>query len=877
MKLSARHRYIFLAVLAYLVLALAWIFLSDRLLAAFADPESLVRLSTAKGIFFVLASGACFAVALRGVPGATEPTAERLEESLLDALTIPAWPRWSMYLLAVTLTLAALVVRNLMPVGFGDRPILILFMLPITLAALLGGFGPGLTATLTGAGLTMFFLIPPVKSLTVAASHDLFQLALLVFNGLVISLISATLHRSRHRERHRRLQVESVNAALRQSEEQFRRLFDEAPVAMTLADHEGCILAQNERMTRLFGFSRDEVPTVADWWPRAYPDPDDRARARQQWEATLARMMATTEAVDAGEYRVTCKDGSERIVHLYSLVLAEGLLTAFLDETERHRAETMLRLWAESFERAELGLVLTDARRNTILSANPAFARTRGYDREEMVGMAIGRLFPEDRLPDLHALVATLATKPHTLFETEHITKDGKRFPVLLDLTVITDQDGQPSHRIAYALDITERKRVEQALAEALEEQKRGRIAALNQMEDANAARRSAEQALAALRESEERLALFIEHAPAALAMFDRDMRYLAASRRWQSDYSLDNRDLIGRCHYDVFPEIGEDLQSVHRRGMAGEVIGCDEDPFVRGDGRVQWLRWEMRPWHDAGGGVGGILIFSEDITRFKEAQEEIRRLNVDLERRVVERTAELTAANRELDSFAYAVSHDLRAPLRAMSGFARALVEDYGEQLDGEAGLYLDQIEHASKKMGALIDGLLALSRSIRGVLHREPVDLSRLAEQMLAEMAGNEPDRQVRWQIEPNLIAHGDRVMLTAVLDNLLANAWKFTAHRREATIRVFAEEDAGQHRICIADNGAGFDPAHADKLFQPFQRLHRQDEFPGIGIGLATAQRIIHRHGGTLTASGAPDKGATFCIGLPTDDHSRRGDEP
>ena len=592
MKFSARHRYILLAVLAYLVLALTWILLSDRLLAAFADPEAMVRLSTAKGIFFVLASGTCFAVAILGVPNKTEPTTERSEESLLDALAIPAWPRWSMYLLAVALTLAMFVVRKLMPVAFADRPLLVLYMLPIIIAALLGGFGPGLVATLTAAVLAAFFFIPPVMSLAIVAGHDLFQLALLVVNGLVVSLISATLHRSRRRELNRRMEVESVNAALRQSEE---------------------------------------------------------------------------------------------------------------------------------------------------------------------------------------------------------------------------------------------------------------------------------------------RLALFIEHAPAALAMFDRDMRYLAASRRWRGDYALGDHVLIGRCHYDVFPEIGEEWRSVHRRGLAGEVIRCDEDPFVRGDGRIQWLRWEVWPWHDASGNVGGVLIFSEDITRFKEAQEEIRRLNVDLERRVVERTAELTAANRELDSFAYAVSHDLRAPLRAMSGFAQALVEDYGERLDGEAALYLDQIQRASGKMGALIDGLLALSRSTRSPLRNQPVDLSRLAELMLTEMAKNEPNRQVRWQIEPHLIVHGDRVLLAAALDNLLANAWKFTAHRLEATIRVFAKEDAGQRRICIADNGAGFDPAHADKLFQPFQRLHRQNEFPGIGIGLATVQRIIHRHGGTLTASGAPDKGAIFCIGLPADDYSVGGEEP
>jgi len=402
--------------------------------------------------------------------------------------------------------------------------------------------------------------------------------------------------------------------------------------------------------------------------------------------------------------------------------------------------------------------------------------------------------------------------------------------------------------------------------AQKLEEQREVRLAALNRMEDANVARAEAEAGAAALRESQERLQVLIDHAPAALAMFDREMRYLAVSRRWRDDYQLGAGELLGRSHYEIFPDLPERIVEVHRRGLAGEIIAADEDHFEREDGSAYWLRWEMRPWRAADGGVGGIVIFSEDITRLTEARHEILALNAGLEQRVAERTAELSAANRELDSFAYAVSHDLRAPLRAMSGFARALEEDCGDQLHGEAQVYLEQIDIAGRRMNDLIDGILALSRITRGELQRGPVDLSALAVRLLAELARQEPERRVVWQVAPGLGVRGDARMLEAALGNLLGNAWKYSGKAAAAEIRVHAEERDGRRWICVADNGAGFDPAHAARLFQPFQRLHRQEEFPGIGIGLATVARIIHRHGGAIEARGEPGQGASFCFTLP-----------
>jgi PAS domain S-box-containing protein len=418
--------------------------------------------------------------------------------------------------------------------------------------------------------------------------------------------------------------------------------------------------------------------------------------------------------------------------------------------------------------------------------------------------------------------------------------------------------------------DITERKQAEQALADTqaamLEQQKQARLATLNQMQDANAARAKAEAALAALHESREQLKLFIEHAPASLAMLDNEMRYLAVSRRWLTEYAIGDREILGHSHYEIFPEIDEAWKAIHRRGLQGEVIHADGDRFERADGSVQWIRWEVRPWTAANGSIGGIVIFSEDITSQKLAEDEIHRLNTDLERRVVERTAELSAANHELDSFAYAVSHDLRAPLRAMSGFSQALLEDYGNQLADDAKKYLYQIGIASHRMSDLIDGILALSRSTRGDLRRDRIDVSALASQRLATLAGEDPSRQVSTRVESGLTVEGDARMIESVIDNLIDNAWKYTGKASAPEIRVYGETREGSPWICITDNGAGFDLAHAERLFKPFQRLHRQDEFPGIGIGLATVQRIIHRHGGEIEAHGKPNLGATFCFKLP-----------
>jgi len=244
---------------------------------------------------------------------------------------------------------------------------------------------------------------------------------------------------------------------------------------------------------------------------------------------------------------------------------------------------------------------------------------------------------------------------------------------------------------------------------------------------------------------------------------------------------------------------------------------------------------------------------------------EQVQRDAAELEERVAKRTSELAALNRELEAFAYSVSHDLRAPLRGIDGFSQALLEDYADKLDAEGQDYLRRVQAGSQRMGQLIDGLLKLFRVTRGEMRREAVDLSSLAQAVAAELQQREPERRVEFVIAEGLVAEGDAPLLRVVLENLLGNAWKFTAKYPRARIEFGVTQRRGERAYFVRDDGVGFDMAYADKLFGAFQRLHSTAEFDGTGIGLATVQRIIHRHGGRVWAEGMEGQGATFYFAL------------
>jgi signal transduction histidine kinase len=237
-----------------------------------------------------------------------------------------------------------------------------------------------------------------------------------------------------------------------------------------------------------------------------------------------------------------------------------------------------------------------------------------------------------------------------------------------------------------------------------------------------------------------------------------------------------------------------------------------------------------------------------------------------DLERLVGQRTADLTATNHELSTFAYSVSHDLRAPLRAIDAFSQALLEDYGGVLDAQGQDYLRRVRANAGRMSQLIDDLLQLSRLTRAEMHCEPIDLTGMARAIAADLQRTDAGRSVVFNVENGVIARGDSRLVRVLLENLLGNAWKYTSRHPTAQISFGRTGADGELVYFVRDDGAGFDPAYADKLFRPFQRLHTMEEFEGAGVGLATAQRVVRRHGGRIWADAAPEKGATFFFTLP-----------
>jgi signal transduction histidine kinase len=255
----------------------------------------------------------------------------------------------------------------------------------------------------------------------------------------------------------------------------------------------------------------------------------------------------------------------------------------------------------------------------------------------------------------------------------------------------------------------------------------------------------------------------------------------------------------------------------------------------------------------------------AREIEERSRAEHEVLRLNAQLEDRVRERTGQLETANKELEAFSYSVSHDLRAPLRAIDGFGQALVDDFGQHLPEPAQRYLDRIRSSTKQMGLLIEGLLNLARVSRRPLEPRPVDLSQIAKDVVNDLQQRDPDRAVEVSIWDGMHAEGDAHLLRAVLENLVGNAWKFTSKKDKARVDIGALKDGKHTTFYVRDNGAGFDMSYADKLFGAFQRLHAVNDYAGTGIGLATVQRIVHRHGGRIWAEAEIGKGAVFYFTL------------
>ncbi|HEY0466074.1 MAG TPA: PAS domain-containing protein, partial [Polyangiaceae bacterium] len=357
-------------------------------------------------------------------------------------------------------------------------------------------------------------------------------------------------------------------------------------------------------------------------------------------------------------------------------------------------------------------------------------------------------------------------------------------------------------------------------------------------------------QAQEALQNREALLREFITHTPAAIAMLDRQMCYVQASRRWLSDYKLSGEDIIGRCHYDVFPDIPERWKEIHRRVLAGAVESCAEDPFPRADGGTEWLQWEARPWREAGGQIGGVIFFTQVITERKE-----------LGMRLEAQNRQLASSNAELEQFAYVASHDLQEPLRAVAGCTQILAQRYRGRLDGDADELVAHIVDGSARMKALIEDLLSLSRVSSQAVPLRPVDTAEAFRRAMTHLQGRVAEQGAQVSTDSLPLVRGDFTQLVQLFQNLIGNALKYRRAGVTPRVTVTAQSSATEHEFRVTDNGIGIESQYFDRIFGVFQRLHTRDEYPGTGIGLAICRKIVERHGGRIWIESTTGDGTTF----------------
>ena len=343
-----------------------------------------------------------------------------------------------------------------------------------------------------------------------------------------------------------------------------------------------------------------------------------------------------------------------------------------------------------------------------------------------------------------------------------------------------------------------------------------------------------------------------VEHVAHPIFVKDRDFRYTLVNRALSRLVGYPAERLLGQTDYAFFPREQADFFRRKDSEMfeSGATIVIDEEPITDAAGRVHTLATTKVPLHAPSGAVTHLIGIIHDITGLKASERAQRQARDAAE-----------ALNRELTAFSYSVSHDLRAPLRRIDGFSQALLEQHAGELGEEGRGYLRRVRANAQQMDRLIDDLLELSRVTQAELRREGVDLSALGRAVGDELGQAQPERRVELVVAPDVVARGDPRLLRLVLENLLGNAWKFTGKRADARVELGASWQGGERVFFVRDNGAGFDASRAAQLFRAFSRLHSAEEFAGTGIGLATVQRIIHRHGGRIWAEGAVGRGASF----------------
>jgi PAS domain S-box-containing protein len=633
-------------------------------------------------------------------------------------------------------------------------------------------------------------------------------------------------------------EIRQTLEALRESEERFRKAFLTSPDAININRLEdGIYVDANEGFLTLMGFTREDVIGKTSLELNIWADPADRQR--------LIEGLKKNGQVSNLEAGFCMKDGTTVTGLMSATVLmlkgVPHIISITRNIEEIKKTQDALRdseeKYRELFENALEGIYQSTPE-GRFLSTNPAMARIYGYDSAEELIESVTNIasqiyvHPDDRDEILHILATDGILSDH---EVQHRRKDGSTVWLSLHARTVRDEAGKVIRLEGMAVDITERKQTEEAL-----------------------------------RNSERKYRNIFENATEGIFQSTPDGRYVSVNPAFARIGGYDSPDEMISTVTDIQRKMyahPEDREKLLELLDKQDTVNNFEAEIRRGDNTIVWISMNVRAIRDQAGKITLLEGTIQDITRRKQAEEETRKLNAELEKRVIERTAQLEAANKELEAFSYSVSHDLRAPLRGIDGFSQALLEEYRDGLDETGRDYLNRVRRAAQKMGFLIDDILKLSRVTRYELRRESVDLSGMVKELIESYRISEPGRVVDGIVQDGIVVQGDSYLLQIALRNLIDNAWKFTGRTPRGRIEFGTLVEGGKNVCFIRDNGVGFDMAYADKLFGAFQRLHKTDEFPGTGIGLATVKRIINRHEGEIWTEGKVGEGATFYFTLPS----------
>lgn len=713
-------------------------------------------------------------------------------------------------LCAITIAVSALLSNNSIRLN-----LTILIVLAVIIPTWYGGKGPGLLVAVIFEATTI--LSRPIPPPNLSIGQFLFEhFSIISFFVFLVLLVDSR---------------QNVERRLRQQREWLQTTLSSIGDAVVATDINGQISFLNKAAEEMTGWSLKEaagrpfaeVLTIID------------ASDRQTVKDPVARVLDTNAAEDPdGQTVLVTRDGKEIFVDSRGAPIKDdmghsiGAVLVFRDITEKKHTENSLRQQALLIEQSYESIFVWDFERG-ILEWNAGSEKLYGFTKEEAVGRKSYELLQTVFPVSFEQFMAELERNRWWSGEVRQRTRSGRE--VVAEARYQLIELGDRKIVLQTNRDVTESKLTENAL-----------------------------------RESEERYRHLFKNNPLPMWVYDTEtLEFLAVNDAAVYYYGYTQEEFLSMTIKDIRPpeDVPALIEDVSKD--KGKIDRADCWRHRKKDGTV--IDVEITSHEMVFDGRPSRLVLANDITERKRAEEAVMRLNETLEQRVAERTLELKNTNKELEAFSYSVSHDLRAPLRAIDGFSRIFIEDYADKIDNEGRRILDVIRRNAQNMGQLIDDLLAFSRLGRKQIEPTVIDMNELARDVCAQLESSYDTKNLK--IGPLPEATGDRTLLRQVFINLFSNAFKYSGKKKNAPIEVGGRSENGENIYYVRDHGVGFDMKYVDKLFGVFQRLHSSEEFEGTGVGLAIVQRIVHRHGGRVWAEGEVDKGATFYFALPQKD--------